>query len=234
MRRLLPTAIAVIAAAALLAGNGAPADAGNRSESAAPSAPPTLPMTVDPLVRTAVLPAESCCHWVARHSHDRFQGGVVDRCATNDRLLPSTPYGVLTRVFAYRSTPPDHVLLSSARSTIVKFRGEHAALRYYRASTTLGFDCPPRHVEASAPAGGTAVYKVLRASAARTVVADELAERGATTIRRYIDIRPVGRFVTIVDYELGEEIAYRPDLRRVTRIADAQQRRLERRMSIPH
>jgi len=191
----------------------------------------TLPITIDVLIRTAVFPAESCCHWVARHSHDGFRDGTVNRCETGDRLLPRDRYGVVTRLFVYRSIPPDRIYLDSARSTVVKFAGPHAAQRYYRQYVRDGFDCRPRHVDGATPGGATAVYKVVRTAAGRTVIADEVTESGATLMRKYIDIRPLGRFLAIVEYELGEDIDYRPDLRRVDAIADAQQRRLERRMS---
>jgi hypothetical protein len=222
---------AVTAVAALLAGSAA-SEAAAASPPVAQKAPPTIPITIDVLIRTTVLPTESCCHWVARHSHDGFRDGGVDRCDTGDRLLPATRYGVVTRQFIYRGNPPDSIVLDAARTTVVKLPGEHGARSYYRQYVRDGFDCGPRHVDGGTPAGGTAVYKVLRKSPARTVVADELTESGATTMRKYIDIRPVGRFVAIVEYELGEDIDYHPDLRRVEKIADHQQRRLERRMAI--
>src|SRR3954453_925008 len=106
MRRLMITGIltaALVAAAAV----GAAATA--RTAARTPAGQ-TLPITIDVLVRTTVFPAESCCHWVARHSHDGFRGGTVDRCATGDRLLPDR-YGVISRLFIYRSIPPDRVYL---------------------------------------------------------------------------------------------------------------------------
>jgi hypothetical protein len=232
MRRL---AIAVIALAMVLTFD-AGSSAGARTQETRPTSQAvehtsgTLPITIDVLIRTAVFPTESCCHWVARHSHFGFRDGVVDRCATGDRLLPRR-YGVVTRQFIYRSIPPDSIVLDSARSTIVKLAGKHAAEDYYRTYVHEGFDCRPRHVDGGSPGGATAVYKVVRRAAGRTVIADEITESGATTMGRYIDIRPVGRFLAIVEYVLGEDIDTRPDLRRVDAIADAQQRRLERRMS---
>ncbi|HSS67771.1 MAG TPA: hypothetical protein VLK34_04420 [Nocardioidaceae bacterium] len=219
-----------MATAALMAGSAsgaavaAPAPAEQEAQA-------SLYVSIDVLVRTSVFPAESCCHWVARHSHEGFRNDTVDRCETGDRLLPGR-YGVQTRQFIYRSKPPDRFLLASARSTVVKFTGPHAAKLYYRHYVRDGFDCRPRHVDGGTPGGGTAVYKVVRKAAGHTVIADEVTESGATTMRRYIDTRRVGHFVTIVEYDLGEEIAYRPDLHRVDHIADAQQRRLERRMNI--
>ena len=227
MRRF---SIAAITFGLLVAGIG-PAVASANTLPVERKASATLPITIDVLIRTSVLPAESCCHWVARHSHDGFRDDTVDRCATGDRLLPDR-YGVVTRQFIYRSTPPDRILLASARTTIVKFAGSHTAGLYYRHYVRDGFDCRPRHIDGGTPGGATAVYHVVRKAAGRTVVADEVTERGATLMRKYIDTRRVGRFVAIVEYELGEEIAYRPDLRRVDHIADAQQRRLERRMAI--
>jgi hypothetical protein len=215
--------------AALLAGSASQAAA--TSPPVAREAAATLPITIDVLIRTTVLPTESCCHWVARHSHDGFRDGAVDRCGTGDRLLPEK-YGVVTRQFIYRSNPPDRVFLDSARTTIVKFPGERAARSYYRQYVREGFDCRPRHVPGATPGGGTAVYKVLHRSPGRTVVADEVTESGATLMRKYIDVRPVGRFVAIVEYVLGEDIDYRPDLHRVEKIASAQERRLERRIAI--
>jgi hypothetical protein len=199
--------------------------------SAAPAVPPTLSVSIDVLVRTAVFPAESCCHWVARHSHEGFRDDTVDRCETGNRVTPPV-YGVQTRQFVYRSKPPDRVFLDSARTTIVKFPGTRTAERFYRGYAHDGFDCRPRPVDGGKPRGGAAVFRVLRTGPARTVVADQVTESGSTLMRRYIDIRPIGRFVAIVEYELGEDIQDRPDLHRVDAIADAQQRRLERRMTI--
>ena len=201
------------------------------SPHAARQTPPTLPVSIGVLIRTLVLPTESCCHWVARHSHEGFRDGTVDRCATGDHLLPRR-YGVQTRKFVYWGNPPDRIYLDSARSTVVKLVGVHAAQVYYRDYVRHGFDCRPRHLDGGSPGSVTAVYKVVRKSPGRTVIADEATEGGATTMLKYIDIRPVGRFLAIVEYELGEDIDYRPDLRRVDHIADAQQRRLERRMAI--
>jgi hypothetical protein len=229
MRRLVAAVTAMAAIAALVAGSAA-AGAATTSPPLARKAA-TVPITIDVLIRTTVLPTESCCHWIARHSHDGFRDGTVDRCETGDRLLPSV-YGVVTRQFMYRSLPPDRVLLDAARTTIVKFPGEHGAQTYYRHYVREGFDCRPRHVDGGTPGGGTAVYRFLHRSPARTVVADKVTESGATLIRKYIDVRPVGRFVAIVEYELGEDIDYHPDLTRVEKIGNAQQRRLERRMAI--
>jgi hypothetical protein len=225
MRRF---SIAVITVGLLVAGIGSGAAASPLPTSRETSA--TLDISIDVLIRTAVMPAESCCHWVARHSHEGFRDGAVDRCATGDRLLPRR-YGVVTRQFVYRGNPPDRIYLDSARSTVVKFAGLRAARQYYPDYVRIGFDCRPRHVDGATPDGATAVYKVVRKAPGRTVIADEVTESRATLMRKYIDIRRVGRFLAIVEYELGEDIDYRPDLRRVDAIADAQQRRLERRMA---